>query len=193
MIETGRSASMSIGRRFTAGIACGSTVLVLSAGIAVARQRKIPLGNAPPIQFQSTSAPDAAVQKFLNGDFVIVKDVKALPRPVLQAFTEVGGSRPVMANPDEKFEETDFITDSSIPRARLIFAGGSGDRCFVHYEQEGRGRSYLLALFVLTGSDTMKPVWRGYCGPTANVRDLRSKLADGCSQPITPPSRTLCL
>src|SRR5260370_3153799 len=113
-----------------------------------------------------------------------ILSLSKIPRPVLRVFTEVGGSRPVMANPGKRFEATDFIVDSSIPRKRLIFAGVSGDRCFVHYEQGGIAHSYLLALFTVTSPATMKPIWRGYCGHAAHIRDLRSELAAGCSQPV---------
>jgi hypothetical protein len=132
--------------------------------------------------FQSTSAPDAAVRQFLDGNFVIIKNVNAFPKPVLQAFTEVGGSRPVMANPGKKFEVTDVIWDASLPRERLIFAGTLGDKCFVHYERGGIGHSYLLALFRLTMRDATTPVWGGYCGPAADITDLRSQVARGCSR-----------
>jgi hypothetical protein len=163
-----------------------SALLIVAGVVAATRHGKRstkPLGEAPPIQFQDTFAQDTEVRQFLDGDFVIIRSVNALPKPVLKAFTEVGGSRPVIANPGEKFEATDFITDSSIPMKRLIFGGVSGDRCFVHYEQKGRGHSYILALFMLTSGDTMKPIWRGSCGPAANIGALRSSIAQGCSQP----------
>ena len=38
-------------------------------------------------------------ERFLDGNVTIVKDVKALPRPVLQQLTEEGGSGLLMANP----------------------------------------------------------------------------------------------
>jgi hypothetical protein len=174
---------MSTRRKLTVGIACVSTLLILSAGFAIARHVKTPLGYAPPIQFQSTSAPDAAVRQFLDSDFVIIKDVNALPGPVLKAFTEIDGARPVMANPGKKFEVTDVIIDASVPRERLIFAGVSGDKCFVHYERGGIGHSYLLGLFRLTSANTMTPVWGHNCGPAANIADLRSQVASGCAWP----------
>ena len=153
-------------------------IAVVSA-VSLSARRK-PLGEAPRTDFQTTGSPQGALRQFLDEDFVILKNVDSLPRPVLEAFTEVGGARRVIANPGQKFEATDFIRDASIPRRRLIFAGVSGPRCFVLYEQGGRGRYYVLALFQLISSDNMKPVWKGQCGdPAKDIADLRSKVKTG--------------
>ena len=119
-------------------------------------------------------------QQFLGGDFRIIKDVGLLPRPVLEKFTEQNGSRPVIANPGKNFVVGDVIYDSSVPRERLIFAGVSGKKCFVHYEQGGRGHMYLLVLFDLTSPTGVKPLWRGHCrGPAANISELHSQVVNG--------------
>jgi hypothetical protein len=168
-------------------------VIIYSALLAAAvvstaplwKGKSKPLGDAPRIEFPATEMSQLARQQFLDGDFLNIKNVKALPRPVLQAFTEEGGSRLVMVNPGKKFEATDAIDDSSLPNRRLIFAGVVGDRCFVHYEQGGIVHIYILALFRLKSSDSIEPLWRGYCGPAANVQGLRSQVAKGeCSNPV---------
>jgi hypothetical protein len=79
--------------------------------------------NDTEINFPSHHLSDADLYPFLAGDFTNVHDMRQLPGPVLQAYTERGGSRLVMANPGERFEATDVIRDSSLPRKRLIFAG----------------------------------------------------------------------
>ncbi len=153
-------------------------LLALRAGIG---NRK-PLGEGQLIQFESTSTPDDTVRHFLDGDFELIKNVASLPRPILKAFTEVGGSRPVLANPGKRFEATDFIVDSSLPRKRLIFAGVSGSKCFIHYEQGGLGLSFRVAFFELTSWNTMRALWLGYCGPAKDIADLRSQVRAGCSR-----------
>jgi hypothetical protein len=176
---------MPMTRKSIVGTASISALLILLAGIAAVHYEKTtanPLGEGALIQFQKTAVPDLAVREFLQGDFVIIKDVKALPGPVLQVFTEIGGSRPIIANPGERFEATDVISDSSIPRKRLIFAGISGKKCFVHYEQGGLGLSSIVAFFEITSPDSMKPIWRDYCGPATDIRDLRSQVDSGCSR-----------
>ena len=157
--------------------------LLVVAAIAVAilreRERK-PLGEAPPLDFSSSGMSESGRRHFLDGDFTIIKDVRALPGPVLDAFTEQGGSRVLIANPGKNFIVGDVIYDSSVPRERLIFAGVLGEKCFVHYEQGGRGHMYVLALFDVTSSSALKPLWRGYCsGPAKNISELRSQFGSG--------------
>ena len=157
-------------------------VFIVAAGIALAlsRRDRKPLGETPPLDFSSQGTSQLARQQFLDGDFTVIKDVRLLPRPVLEKFTEQNGSRPVMVNPGKNFIVGDVIYDSNVPRERLIFAGVSGEKCFVHYEQGGRGHMYVLALFDLTSPRSVKPLWRGYCrGPATNISDLRSQVLNG--------------
>jgi hypothetical protein len=172
-------------RRKAALIAFGLVLLTLiGVSIVYLRSSKAgPLGEAPSIEYPSEKTSQATIGQFLAGPFSLIDDVRNLPPPVLRGFTEAGGSRLVIANPGEDFEATDFIYDSSRPRKRLIFAGVSGDRCFVHYEQGGIAHSYVLRLFRVS-SNSMKPVWLSFCpGRAANLEELRLWLADGrCSE-----------
>jgi hypothetical protein len=156
-------------------------VILLAAAAVMVFGRGKPLGPEPRIDFPTTTLQKTEILEFLQGEFTIIKDVGSLPKPILNAFTEVGGTRPVMANPGQKFEVGDVIFDASVPRKRLLFAGVSGDKCFVHYEQGGLGHYYVLELFRFTPADTMKPLWKGYCGPVKDIQGLRSEIeADHC-------------
>src|SRR5262249_36890730 len=65
-----------------------TTLLIFAAGIVLAcgnRDRK-PLGDAP--RFDFPGIPQEARQQFLASNFTIVKDVRALPGPVRELFTE---------------------------------------------------------------------------------------------------------
>jgi len=170
-------------RKRIALIASISVVLFAVVRIEIIRSTKgatAPLGQARPIQFRPDGFSQEAREEFLNIDFAIVKDVRVLPVPVREALNEQGGSRLVMANPGEKFEATDYIVDSSLPQRRLIFAGVSGDRCFIHCERGGSGHSYIIAFFKVASAKSMEPLWSGYCdGPSPSLQDLRSKLATG--------------
>jgi hypothetical protein len=172
-------------RNRVVGIVVLLTLMSLLGGLLALRggigNRK-PLGEGQLIHFESTSTPEDTVRQFLDGDFALIKNVESLPRPILKAYTEVGGSRPVLANPGKRFEATDFIVDNSLPRKRLIFAGVSGSRCFIHYEQGGRALSFRVAFFELTSSNTMRALWLGYCGPAKDIVDLRSQVRAGCSR-----------
>lgn len=159
-------------------------VLLTLIGSSISCVRKI---KAPPL-VEAPSIESPAIAQFLGSGFLLIDDVRDLPPPVLQSFTEPGGSRLIIANPGEDFEDTDFITDRNRPRMRLIFAGvSSDDKCFVHYVHGGRGTSFRLDLFRVS-SNHMEPVWKGYClGPAANLEELRSWLATGrCHAPGLP-------
>ena len=107
--------------------------------VAYPNQRKSPpLGNAPQVQFPSQNLAPTAAKQFLDGSFSLINDVRNLPAPVLRAFTEQGGSRTLMANPGKAFRVGDVVDDPTVPSKHLIFAGISGDRCFVHYERWNR-------------------------------------------------------
>ncbi len=118
---------------------------------------------------------------FLDGDFTIITTVDALPRPVLQALTEDGIVRLLMANPGEKFDATDAISDSEVrPRMRLIFGGAGNGKFLIHYEQGGRSHMFVLALFNLVSPNNAKLVWRAYCNNGAStLAQLRSRVLTG--------------
>jgi hypothetical protein len=145
-----------------------------------------PLGEGPQAHFPAAGLSESAWRQFLDSDFRIVTDVKAIPSSVLQTFTEEGGLRLLMANPGQKFEVTDVISDASVPRERLMFAGVAGDKCFVHYEKGGYAHSYILEIFGPTSTGKVGPLYGGYCDARAtNFQDLRSLLIHGgCSRLI---------
>lgn len=145
-----------------------------------------PLGATPLAEFPRIAVAQAARERFLDADFIIVKDVKALPRSVLRLFTEEGGSRLLMANSGEDFNATDVIYDKSTPRKRLIFAGKAEDKCFVLYEQGGIAHMYILAFFALPSKETTQPLWRGYCEPVADLQALRSRVRNGQCSDLVP-------
>ena len=156
-------------------------VLIVGAVIVLAlREREPkPLGEAPPLDFSSAMSQSAR-QQFLDGDFTIIRDARVLPGPVRQAFTEHNGSRLLIANPGKEFLVGDVIYDPTVPQKRLIFAGVSGEKCFVHYEQGGRAHVYVLELFGVASSNGVNSRWQGYCrGPAANINNLRAQLVNG--------------
>lgn len=175
-----------VSRKFAVIAMFVSLGLCVLAGLSLYHRWKStlrPLGEGPLIEYPSDKKAQSEIQQFFVGNFLIIKDVKNLPPAVLRAFTEQNGSRLVMANPGKKFRATDVVIDPTLPYRRLIFAGLSDDRCFVHYEQGGLAHSYVVALFQVTSKDKMKPIWRGYCRePATSFEELRSWLLDGkCS------------
>ena len=174
---------MAKGRRLTLRIAFMlAAVAVVFGGIAAVRRWR-PLGG-PRLVEHIDSMSQSSMQEFLDGDFRIVRDMKALPEPVVKAFTEEGGSRLTIANPGERFEATDVIWDKSLPRRRLLFAGISGVKSFVLYERGGIGLSHILALFQLGTASTTPAMWQTFCVPAASLEELRTHISQGkCSRP----------
>jgi hypothetical protein len=120
--------------------------------------------------------PGASAGGILDGDFEIVTSVHRLSEPVRSAFAVLAREfRFEMANPGQDFQETDVITNNGLPLRRLIFAGISGGKCFLHYERGGRGHSYYVVVFTTTPSEA-KFVW-GTTLPefSTNLADLRVK------------------
>src|SRR5258708_8362890 len=145
--------------------------LVVTAGLALAqnKQDRKPLGEAPTLIFSAPKMTQLARKQLLDSNFTIVRDVQHLPRPVFEKFTEQNGSRPIIANPGENFIVGDVIYDSSVPRERLIFAGVSGERCFVHYENGGRAHTHLLPPFYPPPTSPNPPSPRVCCVPASQL------------------------
>ena len=180
--------------RKSLGIILGSSIALLAClgflSFYLWKMRSEPLRDGPLIVYTQPGLSRLERQEFLKRDFKIIRKVKALPLPVLHAFTEQGGSRLLMANPGKEFLATDVIYDSSLPGKRLIFAGVVDGKCFVFYEQGGIGLADILAFFRLTSSNGAEPLWRGYCGPATNIEELSSQVSNGeCDQPVPQQMR----
>ncbi len=132
-----------------------------------------PPGEPPPIKFASPNMSSVERQTFLTADYRIVQKVADLPAGIRKLYTVNGGSRVAIADPGERFEATDVITDPDLPRRRLIFAGVAQGRAFIHYEEGGIGHSYIVELFRLESPDLARGLWRGYRGPTKNLEEMK--------------------
>jgi hypothetical protein len=122
-----------------------------------------PLDYSPRAEFSSTLKTADEIESFVSGNFAIINRMEDLPASVSVFYKEADGKRFTIANPGERFEATDVIYDASVPRRRLIFAGVVGDKCFVHYEEGGRGLHSDLDLFKLTSPARAESVRSGTC------------------------------
>jgi hypothetical protein len=141
-----------------------------------------PLPSEPAVTFTLPNASTVDLKAFLAGDFVVVHRMRLLPPSVQGVFTEKGGHRRTMADPNEDFQATDVISMPGMPRKRLIFAGVSGDKCFVHFAAGGIAHSYEVALFRLSQANAIEPIWAGYCGEAKNLTALRNQIEHGDCQ-----------
>lgn len=159
-----------------------SGLLLFTCLVLGACKEQQPLGQPPRLEFPKAVSQSARTALFAQ-DFSLVTNVNELPMSVRRKFQEQGGTRLLIVNPGEKFNATDVITNASLPRERLIFAGSSENATFVFYERGGLGLSYVIDVFGIRSGEIAKPVWRGYCRQTIdNLDKLRSEIASGgCS------------
>lgn len=67
-----------------------------------------------------------------------------------------------LAEPRQKWQVTDQVTDDTLPGKRLIWAVTDGEHYVVHYERGGRGHSsHILVATHKRGDGKAKVVWRG--------------------------------
>lgn len=70
-----------------------------------------------------------------------------------------------LAEPGQKWEVTDVITDDKLPTKRLIWAVTDGDYYVVHYERGGYAHSFhFLVARLKPGESKPSFIWRGVGG-----------------------------
>jgi hypothetical protein len=117
----------------------------------------------------------------LDGDFLIVKSVDRLPNELKSAFVRLSGMHDfAMANPGEKYQETDVIIEEGLPFKQLLFAGTLSDKYFIHYETGGIGHSYHVAVFAVDSEKRVEFMWGGPGARGAkDLAQLRTMVAVG--------------
>jgi Tol biopolymer transport system component len=140
--------------------------------------REEPQKNDSPAHHKLSAAEKAHI---LDGEFTIEKQVDRLPDSLKSAFEVLAKQNGfAMANPGEKYQETDVISELGLPSRRLIFAGISKDRYFIHYEKGGIFHSYHLAVFDVSPTGKVTFHWGGAGGPAANdLAQLRKMVSAG--------------
>jgi hypothetical protein len=82
-----------------------------------------------------------------------------LPPAVVALCADQNGR---LAEPGQKWEVTDVVTDPNLPWRRLIWAASAGDYYVVHYERGGYAHSYHILVATFKPNDKeAKIVWRG--------------------------------
>jgi hypothetical protein len=90
--------------------------------------------------------------------FYEVHAVTNLPPAVVALCADHNGR---IAEPGQKWQVTDVITDDTFPRKRLIWAATDGDYYVVHYESGGIGHSFHALVARLKGDDNPSFMWHG--------------------------------
>jgi hypothetical protein len=87
-----------------------------------------------------------------------IQSTTNLPAQVVSFCADENGR---MADPGKKWEVSDFITDATLPRRRLIWAATDGEYYVVHYESGGFVHSYhVLVARLKRGEAKAELVWR---------------------------------
>ena len=133
-----------------------------------------------PVRFHKRLS-SAEKEHILEGPFTVMASTEAMPANVKQAFAEITGEPSfALANPGQKYQVTDFISDPRLPDRRLLFAGVKGDEWFIHYERGGRGHSYSVIVFKVTTPYRLQFLWGGAGANGAkHIDELRKMIAAG--------------
>jgi hypothetical protein len=108
----------------------------------------------------------------LDGAFSEVRDVASIPPEVRKNFlTFVQAEKFEMANPGEEFQVSDYVDKPGLPWQRLILAGRSSDKFFLHYEHGGIALSFHLVVFDMKNAGSI--LWAGYVPKSQKLDALR--------------------
>jgi hypothetical protein len=91
-----------------------------------------------------------------------------------------GGGDGKLAEPGQKWNATDAITDPSLPGKRLIWAAVGDEYYVVHYERGGIAHTYHILVAKLSKNDARaKAVWRAVGGPFKDYAAFLEALRGG--------------
>jgi len=106
-----------------------------------------------------------------------VHSTNDLPSAIVALCTGDNGR---LADPGQKWNATDVITDPTLPGKRLIWAAVGGEYYVVHYERGGIAHSFHILIARLTKNDAKpKVVWRGVGGPLKDYAAFLIALQNG--------------
>jgi hypothetical protein len=85
-----------------------------------------------------------------------------------------------LAEPGQKWNATDVITDPTLPGKRLIWAAVGGEYYVVHYERGGIAHTFHVLVATLTKNNAKpKVIWRGVGGPLKDYAAFLIALRNG--------------
>ena len=106
-----------------------------------------------------------------------VHSTRDLPPGVVALCT---GENDKMADPGQKWNATDAITDPTLPAKRLIWAAVGGDYYVVHYERGGIAHTFHVLVARLAKNDAKpKVVWRAIGSPLKDYPAFIEALQNG--------------
>ena len=107
-----------------------------------------------------------------------VHNTTGLP-PVILALCDVG-SDGKLAEPGQKWNATDAVSDPTLPAKRLIWGAIGGEHYVVHYERGGIAYTYHILVVKRTKADEkLKVVWNAIGGPFRDYASFLDALRTG--------------
>jgi hypothetical protein len=158
-------------RNVRLALACLGSLAAAAAGAA-----PVTSTNGSPARLSAEERKHA-----LDGSFTLMRRVGELPVTVKRAFS---GDAFEMADPGEKWQSTDVIAPGKrLPTRRLVLAGCSKARCFLHYERGGRGHGFYVVVFAMSEEREAAFLWAGASAAArdgaAELDTLRARIASG--------------
>jgi hypothetical protein len=99
--------------------------------------------------------------------------------PAILALSDGGGDGK-LAEPGQKWNATDVITDPTLPGKRLIWAAVGGEYYVVHYERGGIAHTFHVLVAKLAKNNAKpKVIWRGVEGPLKDYAAFLIALRNG--------------
>jgi hypothetical protein len=129
--------------------------------------------------YADVTKPPADDRKALQDSslFHEVHSTSGLPPTIV---TLCAGDTDKLAEPGEKWNATDAITDPTLPGKRLIWAAVGGDYCVVHYERGGIAHTFHILVAKLAKNDAKpKVVWQAVGGPFKDYAAFLDALRSG--------------
>jgi len=91
-----------------------------------------------------------------------------------------GGGDGKLAEPGQKWNATDAISDPTLPGKRLIWGAVGGEYYVVHYERGGIAHTFHILVAKLSKNDARaKAVWRAVGGPIKDYPAFLDALRKG--------------
>jgi len=109
---------------------------------------------------------DIFFKKLETDSFIIWNDKDKIPAYIMKQFNCISDNAK-LANPSEKFEENDFVTDSTLPGRQLIFCAKSKNLFVLTYVHGGLAEHIHIVLMEFE-KEKLVDVW---CG--VNIDELK--------------------
>src|SRR5438093_863216 len=133
----------------------------------------------PSLSYADVTKLSAEDRKVLENPsrFHEVRSTGDLPTAVVALCTGDNGR---LADPGQKWNATDVITDPTLPGKRLIWAAVGGEYYVVYYERGGIAHTFHVLVATLTKNNAKpKLIWRAVGGPLKDYAAFLIALRNG--------------